>query len=148
MRIPFLKQRKRTPVLYQNGIQSGVELNNLAQVSIVRLFVSEKPIYEDLCFILEQVYVVYALSSFSGSHLVNDLARKALCSLRTEFIDLKHEKPYTFSSVTALACSVALKEGVAVIKELPRSEFKLAYSQAKRITESHQSIYNFMRLFQ
>ena len=148
MRIPFLKARKRTPTLYQHGIQSGVELNQRAQVAVTRLFVAEKAIHDDLKFIIEQVYIVYALSSFAGSHIVNDLARKALCNLRQEHQDSYNEIPYTFNALTALSCSMALKEGVAVLKELPRSEFKIAYVQAKKITESRQSITNYLRLFQ
>lgn len=148
MRIPFLKARKRTPTLYQHGIQSGVELNQRAQVAVTRLFVAEKAIHDDLKFIIEQVYIIYALSSFAGSHIVNDLARKALYNLRQEHQDSYNEIPYTLNALTALSCSMALKEGMAVLKELPRSEFKIAYVQAKKITESRQSITNYLRLFQ
>lgn len=148
MRIPFLKARKKTPTLYQHGIQSGVELNQKAQVILTRVFLAEKSIHDDLKFIIEQVYIVYALSSFAGSHIVNDLARKALRNLRQEHQDSYNEIPYTFNALTALSCSIALKEGVAVLKELPRSEFKIAYVRAKKITESRKSITNYLRLFQ
>lgn len=147
MRIPFLKSRRRNQTLYQQGIKSGIELNQEAQLAVTRLFVAEKPIYDDLKFIIEQVYIVYALSNFAGSHVISDLARKALCSLREEYLTIYREIPYTFSAVSALACSKALSEGISVLKELPRSEFKIAYVQAKKITESRQSITNYLRLF-
>lgn len=148
MRIPFLKARKRTPTLYQQGIQSGLELNQRAQVAVTQLFTAEKAIHDDLKFIIEQVYIIYALSSFAGSHIVNNLARRALCDLYLEHQDLYSEVPYTFNALSALSCTIALKEGIAVLKELPRSEFKVAYAQAKKITESRQSITNYLRLFQ
>lgn len=66
--------------------------------------------------------------------------------LRKEYEALLYEDLYSFKE-TAVACSVALTEGIAVLQELPRSEFKLVYVQAKGITESRSGITNYLRSF-
>lgn len=83
----------------------------------------------------------------AGSQEVSDKARHALCMLRKEYEAIMFEDLYSFKEETAVACSVALTEGVAVLQELPRSEFKLVYILAKKITESRSGITNYLRSF-
>lgn len=83
----------------------------------------------------------------AGSQEVSDKARDALCMLRKEYEALMYEDLYYFKKETAVACSAALTEGIAVLQELPRSEFKLVYVQAKRITENRSGITNYLRSF-
>lgn len=147
MRIPFLKRRKQTPHLYQKGIENEFALLKRAQEHIATLFMGDKQPGLKLEFIFEQVYIVYSLACFAGSHEVSVQARIALCLLREEYQERKTEAMHTFLAETAVACSKALKSGEAILQELPRSEFKLAYVQAKRLTESPTALNNYLELF-
>lgn len=147
MRIPFFNKRKRTPSLYQKGIENEFALNKRAQYYLVRLFSGENKPENMLEFIFEQVFIIYQLAQFAGSHEVSNHARKALCMLRQDFEDLYAKSLYILQAETAIACSRALKMGEPVLQELPRSEFKLAYVQAKRITETHNGITNYLKVF-
>jgi hypothetical protein len=137
MRIPFLNKRKRIPSLFQKGIEDEFALNRKAQQYIVTLFMGVKTDAEmQLTFIFEQLYVVYNLALFSGSHETSDCARKALQKLRSEFEGLNATAPYIMDAMASVACSKALQMGIPILQELPRSEFKLAYVQARKLTES------------
>lgn len=147
MRIPFLRKRERNPVLYNKGIEDEYELNRKARSYATKLFMGTNTPDRLLDFVFEQVFIIYSLAMSAGSQEVSDKARKALCMLRKEYEDLLYGDLYSYKQETATACSVALIEGVAVLQELPRSEFKLAYVQAKKITESRSSITNYLRSF-
>ena len=147
MRIPFLGRRKQTPTLYQKGIENEFELNKRAQYYLVRLFSGESKPLQMMEFIFEQVYIVYSLACFAGSHEVSAQARIALCLLREEFQERYTGTTHIFLAETVVACSTALKSGEAILQELPRSEFKLAYVQAKRLTESPTALNNYLELF-
>lgn len=147
MRIPFLKRRKQSPTLYQKDIENEFALIKRAQAHIVSLFMGDpQPVYK-LDFIFEQVCIVYNLALFAGSHEVSDQARKALCLLREEYGDTSFKDVYIFNAETALACSRALKLGEPVLQELPRSEFKLAYVNAKKLSSSREGITNYLKVF-
>ena len=139
MRIPFLNKRKRVPTLFQKGIEDEFALNRKAQQYIVTLFTGAKVDAEmQLTFIFEQLFIVYNLALFTGSHEVSDCAREALRKLRGEFERLHASLPFTMDAVVSMTCSKALAMGVPILQELPRSEFKLAYVQARKLTESNQ----------
>ena len=91
-----------------------------------------------LTFIFEQLFIVYNLALFTGSHEVSDCAREALRKLRGEFERLHASFPFIMDAVVSMNCSKALAMGVPILQELPRSEFKLAYVQARKLTESNQ----------
>lgn len=147
MRIPFLRRRKQSPTLYQKDIENEFVLLKRAQAYIVSLFMGDpQPVYK-LDFIFEQVCVVYNLALFAGSHEVSDHARKALCLLREEYNNATFECVYRFDAATSVACSTALKLGEPVLQELPRSEFKLAYVKAKKLSSSRDSITNYLKVF-
>lgn len=147
MRIPFLRKRERTPVLYQKGIEDEYELNRKARSYTAKLLMGASTPDSLLDFIFEQVFIVYSLAMTAGSQDISDKARKALCMLRREYESLMLDDLYSFKEDTAVACSVALTEGVAVLQELPRSEFKLLYVQARKITETRGGITNYLRSF-
>lgn len=147
MRIPFLRKRERTPVLYQKGIEDEYELNRKARSYTAKLLMGANTPDSLLDFVFEQVFIVYSLAMTAGSHDISDKARKALCMLRREYESLMLDDLYSFKEDTAIACSVALTEGVAVLQELPRSEFKLLYVQARKITETRGGITNYLRSF-
>lgn len=147
MRIPFLRKRERNPVLYNKGIEDEYELNRKARSYAAKLFMGTTNPDRLLDFVFEQVFIIYSLAMSAGSQEVSDKARDALCMLRKEYEALMYEDLYSFKKETAVACSVALTEGIAVLQELPRSEFKLVYVQAKRITESRSGITNYLRSF-
>lgn len=139
MRIPFLNKRKRVPTLFQKGIEDEFALNRKAQQYIVTLFTGAKVDAEmQLTFIFEQLFIVYNLALFTGSHEVSDCAREALRKLRGEFERLHASFPFIMDAVVSMNCSKALARGVPILQELPRSEFKLAYVQARKLTESNQ----------
>lgn len=139
MRIPFLNKRKRVPTLFQKGIEDEFALNRKAQHYIVTLFTGAKVDAEmQLTFIFEQLFIVYNLALFTGSHEVSDCAREALRKLRGEFERLHASFPFIMDAVVSMNCSKALAMGVPILQELPRSEFKLAYVQARKLTESNQ----------
>ena len=139
MRIPFLNKRKRVPTLFQKGIEDEFALNRKAQQYIVTLFTGAKVDAEmQLTFIFEQLFIVYNLALFTGSHEVSDCAREALRKLRGEFERLHASFPFIMDAVVSMNCSKALAMGVPILQELPRSEFKLAYVQARKLTESNQ----------
>lgn len=139
MRIPFLNKRKRVPTLFQKGIEDEFALNRKAQQYIVTLFTGAKVDAEmQLTFIFEQLFIVYNLALFTGSHEVSDCAREALRKLRGEFERLHASIPFIMDAVVSMNCSKALSMGVPILQELPRSEFKLAYVQARKLTESNQ----------
>lgn len=139
MRIPFLNKRKRVPTLFQKGIEDEFALNRKAQQYIVTLFTGAKVDAEmQLTFIFEQLFIVYNLALFTGSHEVSDCAREALRKLRGEFEKLHASLPFIMDAVVSMNCSKALARGVPILQELPRSEFKLAYVQARKLTESNQ----------
>lgn len=139
MRIPFLNKRKRVPTLFQKGIEDEFALNRKAQQYIVTLFTGAKVDAEmQLTFIFEQLFIVYNLALFTGSHEVSDCAREALRKLRGEFERLHANLPFIMDAVVSVNCSKALAMGVPILQELPRSEFKLAYVQARKLTESNQ----------
>lgn len=147
MRIPFLQKRKHSPTLYQQGIEDEFALIKRAQAHIVAIFVSEREHSAKMVFIFEMIYIVYNLALFAGSHEVSAQARKALYSLHRAFKNMAYKDDYVFDAVTALECSKALRMGEAVLQELPRSEFKLAYVQAKKLSETHQGIYDYLKVF-
>lgn len=147
MRIPFLKKRKQSPVLYKKGIEDEYELNHKARSYSTELLMGTGSPDRLLDFVFEQVFVVYSLALTAGSHAVSDKARKALCMLRKEYEALLHGDLYSYKQETAIACSEALTEGVSILQELPRSEFKMVYLQAKKITESRSGITNYLRSF-
>lgn len=147
MRIPFLRKRERNPVLYNKGIEDEYELNRKARSYAAKLFMGTNTPDRLLDFVFEQVFIIYSLAMSAGSHEVSDKARKALCMLRREYEAIMYEDLYSFKEETAVACSVALTEGIAVLQELPRSEFKLVYVQAKKITENRSGITNYLRSF-
>lgn len=147
MRIPFLRKRERNPVLYNKGIEDEYELNRKARSYATKLFMGTSNPDRLLDFVFEQVFIIYSLAMSAGSQEVSDKARNALCMLRKEYEALMYEDLYSFKEETAVACSVALTEGVAVLQELPRSEFKLVYVQVKRITETRSGITNYLRSF-
>lgn len=139
MRIPFLNKRKRVPTLFQKGIENEFALNRKAQQYIVTLFTGARVDAEmQLTFIFEQLFIVYNLALFTGSHEVSDCAREALRKLRGEFERLHASFPFIMDAVVSMNCSKALAMGVPILQELPRSEFKLAYVQARKLTESNQ----------
>lgn len=139
MRIPFLNKRKRVPTLFQKGIEDEFALNTRAQQYIVNLFMGMRVDTEMyLTFIFEQLYIVYNLALFTGSHEVSDCAREALRKLRGEFEELTDSISFIMDADVSVACSKALAMGIPILQELPRSEFKLAYVQARKLTESHQ----------
>lgn len=139
MRIPFLNKRKRVPTLFQKGIEDEFALNRKAQQYIVTLFTGAKVDAEmQLTFIFEQLFIVYNLALFTGSHEVSDCAREALRKLRGEFEKLHASLPFIMDAVVSMNCSKALARGIPILQELPRSEFKLAYVQARKLTESNQ----------
>lgn len=139
MRIPFLNKRKRVPTLFQKGIEDEFALNRKAQQYIVTLFTGAKVDAEmQLTFIFEQLFIVYNLALFTGSHEVSDCAREALRKLRGEFERLHASIPFIMDAIVSMNCSKALTMGVPILQELPRSEFKLAYVQARKLTESNQ----------
>ncbi len=147
MRIPFLQKRKHSPTLYQKGIEDEFALIKRAQAHVVTLFMGDRESGLKLIFVFEMVYIVYNLALFAGSHEVSAQARKALCSLHRAFNDMSCNGDYVLDSLTALACSKALKMGEAVLQELPRSEFKLAYVQAKRLSDTRMGIFNYLKVF-
>lgn len=147
MRIPFLRKRERSPVLYKKGIEDEYELNRKARSYTTKLFMGTNTPDRLLDFVFEQVFIIYSLAMSAGSREVSDKARDALCMLRKEYEALLCEDLYSFKEETAVACSVALTEGIAVLQELPRSEFKLVYVQAKKITENRSGITNYLRSF-
>lgn len=147
MRIPFLRKRERNPVLYNKGIEDEYELNRKARSYATKLFMGTNTPDRLLDFVFEQVFIIYSLAMSAGSQEVSDKARDALCMLRKEYEALMYEDLYYFKKETAVACSEALTEGIAVLQELPRSEFKLVYVQAKRITENRSGITNYLRSF-
>lgn len=147
MRIPFLNKRKRSTTLYQQGIEDEFALIKRAQAHVVALFMGDRETGLKLISIFEMVYIVHNLALFAGSHEVSAQARKALCSLHKAFNDMSGKDDYAFDSVTALACSKALRMGEAVLQELPRSEFKLAYVQAKKLSDTRMGIYNYLKVF-
>lgn len=139
MRIPFLNKRKRVPTLFQKGIEDEFALNRKAQQYIVTLFTGAKVDAEmQLTFIFEQLFIVYNLALFTGSLEVSDCAREALRKLRGEFERLHASIPFIMDAVVSMKCSKALTMGVPILQELPRSEFKLAYVQARKLTESNK----------
>lgn len=139
MRIPFLNKRKRVPTLFQKGIEDEFALNRKAQQYIVTLFTGAKVDAEmQLTFIFEQLFIVYNLALFTGSLEVSDCAREALRKLRGEFERLHASIPFIMDAVVSMNCSKALAMGVPILQELPRSEFKLAYVQARKLTESNK----------
>lgn len=147
MRIPFLRKRERNPVLYNKGIEDEYELNRKARSYITKLFMGTNNPDRLLDFVFEQVFIIYSLAMSAGSQEVSDKARHALCMLRKEYEALMYGDLYSFKEETAIACSKALTEGVSVLQELPRSEFKLVYVQVKRITETRSGITNYLRSF-
>lgn len=147
MRIPFLRKRERNPVLYNKGIEDEYELNRKARAYSTELFMGTNTPDRLLDFVFEQVFIIYSLAMSAGSLEVSDKARDALCMLRKEYEALMYEDLYSFKKETAVACSAALTEGIAVLQELPRSEFKLVYVQAKKITENRSGITNYLRSF-
>lgn len=147
MRIPFLRKRERNPVLYNKGIEDEYELNRKARSYITKLFMGTNNPDRLLDFVFEQIFIIYSLAMTAGSREVSDKARNALCMLRKEYEALMYGDLYSFKEETAVACSVALTEGVAVLQELPRSEFKLVYVQARKITENRSGITNYLRSF-
>lgn len=147
MRIPFLRKRERNPVLYNKGIEDEYELNRKARSYTAKLFIGTNNPDRLLDFVFEQVFIIYSLAMSAGSQEVSDKARNALCMLRKEYEALMYEDLYYFKEETAVSCSAALTEGVAVLQELPRSEFKLVYVQVKRITETRSGITNYLRSF-
>lgn len=146
MRIPFFNRRERIPTLYQKGIENEFALNARAQYYLVALFMGEGKPCQYLPFIFEQLYIVYNLAMFAGSHEVSDEARKALRMLRSEFEEIQCSGLYVMNHGTATVCSKALQEGQKVLQELPRSEFKLAYVQAKLITDKPENILKYLGL--
>lgn len=141
MRIPFLNKRKRVPTLFQKGIEDEFALNRKAQQYIVTLFTGARVDAEmQLTFIFEQLFIVYNLALFTGSHEVSDYAREALRKLRGEFERLNASFPFNMDAIVSVTCSKALAMGVPILQELPRSEFKLAYVQARKLTESNQTL--------
>ena len=147
MRIPFLRKREQNPVLYNKGIEDEYELNRKARSYATKLFMGTNTPDRLLDFVFEQVFIIYSLAMYAGSQEVSDKARDALCMLRREYEALMYGDLYSFKEETAVACSVALTEGIAVLQELPRSEFKLVYVQAKMITENRSGITNYLRSF-
>ena len=147
MRIPFLRKREQNPVLYNKGIEDEYELNRKARSYATKLFMGTNTPDRLLDFVFEQVFIIYSLAMSAGSQEVSDKTRDALCMLRREYEAIMYGDLYSFKKETAVACSVALTEGIAVLQELPRSEFKLVYVQAKRITESRSGITNYLRSF-
>lgn len=147
MRIPFLRKREQSHVLYKKGIENEYELNRKARSYTTELFMGTNTPDRLLDFVFEQVFIIYSLAMSAGSREICDKARHALCMLRKEYEALMYEDLYSFKEETAIACSVALTEGVAVLQELPRSEFKLVYIQAKKITETKSGITNYLRSF-
>lgn len=147
MRIPFLRKREKSPVLYKKGIEDEYELNRKARMYTTELLMGVTTPDRLLDFVFEQVFITYSLAMTAGSQEVSDKARHALCMLRKEYEAIMFEDLYSFKEETAVACSVALTEGVAVLQELPRSEFKLVYILAKKITESRSGITNYLRSF-
>lgn len=147
MRIPFLRKREKSPVLYKKGIEDEYELNRKARVYTTELLMGATTPDRLLDFVFEQVFITYSLAMTAGSQEVSDKARHALCMLRREYEAIMYEDLYSFKEETAVACSVALTEGVAVLQELPRSEFKLVYILAKKITENRSGITNYLRSF-
>lgn len=147
MRVPFLRPRKKSPAMYQKGIENEFDLLKQAQNHILSLFGGSKQPDPKMEFIFEQLYIVYNLAMFAGSHEVSAQARHALCLLREEFEYKASGMTHTFLAETALACSKALKMGEAVLQELPRSEFKLAYVQAKKLSENRRALINYLELF-
>lgn len=147
MRIPFYKRRKQTPSLYQKGIENEFALLKRAQHYIATFFMGDHEPGTKMEFIFEQLYIVYNLALFAGSHEVSAQARIALCLLREEYQERACGTMHTFLAETAVACSKALKMGEAILQELPRSEFKLAYVQAKKLTESGTALNNYLELF-
>lgn len=137
MRIPFLNKRKVISSLFQKGIEDEFALNKKAQHYLVTPFMDISSDAEvPLTFIFEQVFVVYNLALFSGSHEVSNQARIALQKLRSEFEELNTSAPYIMDAFTSVACSKALQMGIPILQSLPRSECKLAYVQARKLTES------------
>lgn len=147
MRIPFLRKREQKYVLYKKDIENEYELNRKARSYATKLFMGTKNPDRLLDFVFEQVFIIYSLAMTAGSREISDKARHALCMLRKEYEAIMYEDLYSFKEETAVACSVALTEGVAVLQELPRSEFKLVYVQVKRITETRSGITNYLRSF-
>ena len=147
MRIPFLRKREQRHVLYKKDIENEYELNRKARSYATKLFMGTNNPDRLLDFVFEQVFIIYSLAMSAGSQEVSDKARNALCMLRKEYEALMYEDLYSFKEETAVACYVALTEGVAVLQELPRSEFKLVYVQVKRITETRSGITNYLRSF-
>ena len=147
MRIPFLRKREQRHVLYKKDIENEYELNRKARSYATKLFMGTNNPDRLLDFVFEQVFIIYSLAMSAGSREVSDKARNALCMLRKEYEALMYEDLYSFKEETAVACYVALTEGVAVLQELPRSEFKLVYVQVKRITETRSGITNYLRSF-
>lgn len=147
MRIPFLKRRKQSPTLYQKDIENEFVLLKRAQAYIVSLFMGDPQPVDKLDFIFEQICIVYNLALLAGSHEVSDHARKALCMLRREYNNTTSNDVYVFNNVTAITCSKALSLGEAVLQELPRSEYKLAYVNAKKLSSSRDSIINYLKVF-
>lgn len=147
MRIPFLKRRKQSPSLYQHGIENEFALNKRAQAHIAALFIGDSQPKLKMEFIFEQVYVVYNLALFAGSHSISEAARKALSMLRDEFQERLCGTTHTFLAETAVACSTTLKMGEPLLQELPRSEFKLAYVQAKKLSGNPTDLINYLELF-
>ena len=147
MRIPFLRKRDRKPILYSKGIEDEYELNRKARSYVIELKIGTSNPDRLLDFVFEQVFIIYSLAMSAGSQEVSDKARDALCMLHEEYEELIHEDSYSFKEETAITCSEALIDGIAVLQELPRSEFKLVYTQAKKITESYSSIINYLRSF-
>lgn len=138
MRIPFLRPRKKVTNLFQKSIGSEFDLIRQAQLYLTHLFIGSRDAEYKMVFIFEQLYIVYNLALFIGSHEVSDQARKALRKLRGEFESLTGEDTFTMDAVASVACSKALSMGIPVLQELPRSEFKLAYVAARKINESRQ----------
>lgn len=127
--------------MYMRKIKNGFTLNQLAQKELTKLFLHGEGCLD---FIFEQVVIIYRLSTFTGSHDVNNKAREALKTLLWEYTNESHK----ISSKTAVACSVALSMGIKVMVELPRSEYLLAHTESRKLSESRESILNYLRLFQ
>lgn len=147
MRIPFLKKRKQSASLYQKGIENEFALLKRAQAHIASLFMGDTNPMLKMEFVFEQIYIVYNLALFAGSHETSDQARKALCMLRGEFLERYNGEKHIFMAETAVACSKAIRMGEPLLQELPRSEFKLAYVQAKKLTESSTALNKYLELF-
>lgn len=136
MRIPFFRTRKKVNALHMKGIGSEFTLNRKAQQNLMLLVIGTNDAKNRLDSVFEQIFIIYQLALFIGSHEISDCARNALRKLRDDYIELNKGYGFIMDFTSTMACSKALEMGIPLLQELPRSEFKLAYVHAKGFTES------------